>query len=240
LNNGWSQAVAAARIGISPTALRAMETGDDFGLVEELLARVADVYGVSMDHIYGRSETAMDRFAAANVEVQSAQLNGIMSALAKMSQKPEVLAYFDELVSMLGNELPSWSSLQSFRDRTSQERMAMLQEGALALSRLTGDRRAVNYIGALVLQFAGKEAVPRGAYSLDREEHTLSRKLTDIDRVFGRDPARGQDLTPSRYLVRDVEPARKKPPGRPAKSGKKSTSVKVARIRLSSKSAKKK
>jgi transcriptional regulator with XRE-family HTH domain len=227
LLKGWSQSEAASQIGITPGVLRALESGKKFGIVEELLVRIADVYGTSLDHIYGRAESAIQRFAASTPEVQSAQLNGVMSGLARLAQSSEALQYIDELVKMAADELPEWPSLQLFLNAPATERSALLHEIALTVSRLARDRTAVNYLGALILQFAKSgDATPKYAYSMERDQTALSHSLTAIERAFGKSEQAAAGLTPSRYRVVDASPTSA---GKKAKSNTNKTARKPAR-----------
>jgi transcriptional regulator with XRE-family HTH domain len=206
---GWSQNEAAEAIGISPYQLRELETGDRPSAADELLVRVADGYGASLDHIYGRSESAIERYAAATPEVQSTQIGGILAGLALMTQNRETLQFVDELVTMLANELPDWKSLQSFHDAPAPERMTMLQELANAVGRLVRDRTAIKYVGALVLRYAMTSSgeTPHHTYSIERDEASLSHRLNAIEHMFGHsDSSQTSHLTPSRYKVADARP----------------------------------
>jgi len=206
---GWSLNEAAETIGIPPHQLRRMEKGDQFSAQDDLLVTVADGYGVSLDHIYGRSETAIERYAAATPEVQSTQIVGILAIVALIAQNRETLQFVDELITMLANELPQWKSLQRFHDAPAAERMATLQELANAVSRLVRDRTAIKYVGALVLRYAMASSgeIQRHAYSIERDEASLSHRVSAIERMFSRvDSGDASHLTPSRYNVADATP----------------------------------
>jgi len=199
LMKGWSQEEAAERIGITTPTLRPLETGEALGYVEELLVRIADVYGTSLDFLFGRTESAIERFLNARPDVQSAVLSGITGGVERLVQSRESLRYIDSLVGMAANELPDWSSLQAFRDRPDTQRMAIIQSMVQTIGRLSSDREALKYVTALIHQlFASTTA----NYSLAREEAALSHSLTTIDRMFGKK----DEFTPSRFAVKEVQP----------------------------------
>ena len=199
---GWNQVEAAQRVGISAWALRALETGESFGLAEEMLLRIADVYGCALDQIFGRKESGIERFASASPEVQSAQLHGLMSHISRLSQNTEVLAYIDEIVAVLSHELPTWEALQAFRGKPAPRRMAILNDLISAFVRIARDPEVIKYLGALVMRFAQDPSEARYAYSVERDEHAFSHTLTNIERMFGRgDPNTEPVLTPSRFKV---------------------------------------
>jgi len=225
--NDLSQSKAAAAIGISAPSLRKLETGDWQGLADPhaMLVKAADVYGTSLDHIYGRRESAIERFASATDDIQVAQLSAITSGLARISQNHETLQFVDDLMVLLANELPDWPSLLHFRDSPAPERMALLRSVAEAAGRLVQDRSAIKYLSAIVLRYARKpdSETPESSESSERDEVSLSNRVSAIERMFGRTvPTSTAPLTPSRYRVSDsARGQRKKAAGKSRKPAKK-------------------
>jgi putative transcriptional regulator len=219
---GWSQSEAAEYLGISASVLRALETGKARASYEDLI-RIADVYGTSLDHLFGRSESVIERFSSATSEVQSANLSGIMVGIARLTQNPEALRYIDELATMAANELPDWPSFQSYRDSPAPQRMAMLEQLAQTIARLVRDRDAVKYVGAIILQFARTAGIaPESSvstYSMERDEDFLTHTMTNIERLFHNK----EMMTPSRFTV-DETPI-EKPKKAKGKSKEKTRSV---------------